>query len=98
MLVRLGERGVLARSPHRLARLVRRGVGRPRVAEPSVADHADAQASRLREGHALDLAAEGAHLRLPPFLCVGLDLLVLVRGLDRGMDERSELRHRSLRP
>ena len=45
VLVGLGESRVLARSPHRLARLILRGVGRPCVAEPSVTDHADAQAA-----------------------------------------------------
>ena len=43
VLVGLGERGVVPRSPDRLLGLVRRRVGRPRVAEAAVADHADAE-------------------------------------------------------
>jgi hypothetical protein len=96
--VGFGERGVLPRCGHRRSDLVFGGVGRPGVAEPLVADHADANPPRLGEGHALHLATESAHLGPALLLRIGLDLLALGRGIERRVHELGELRHPCPRP
>ena len=83
MLVGLGERGVLPRSADDVTDLVGVRVGRPRVPEPSVTDDPDADAARLGELQALDLAAERLRLRPARLLRVGLDRLARLGGVDR---------------
>ena len=80
-------------APHLVVRRIRG----PGIAEPFVPDDANADATRLGEGHPLDLAAEGAHLGPALLLCVGLDLLALGRRPERDLHEVAELRHRCLR-
>ena len=98
VLVRLGERGVLARAPDRLAHLVGGRVGRVRVTQPCAGDQADANPARLRERQPFDLAAERARLRLTGLLGVCLDGLVTRRRIDGRRASSSEVRHRCPQP